>query len=234
MAKNTNLSKSTLIRSLQCQKSLYLYKNYYHLKDKVSAEQQKIFNRGHNIGRLAQDLFPNGKDVSPASPFQYNQSLKATKYLIEQPFHTLYEAAFRHDKVIVFLDILVLQNGEWHAFEVKSGRKISPTYILDASIQYYVISQSGLPLKDMSIIYVNKDYELKEGSPIDLEAYFIKQSILEEVQDNQEFVQRTILQAQSTLMDNIVPEIEVSDHCDQPYPCDFKGVCWQGKPLIKK
>ena len=64
----TLLSKSTFIRSLQCLKSLYLYKRAYHLQDTISAEQQAIFDRGHSVGRLAQNLFPGGVDVGWTHP----------------------------------------------------------------------------------------------------------------------------------------------------------------------
>jgi hypothetical protein len=40
------LSKSTFIRGLQCEKSLYLYKHNYNLRDGISSQLQAIFNQG--------------------------------------------------------------------------------------------------------------------------------------------------------------------------------------------
>ena len=54
------LSKSTFIRGLQCEKSLYLYKKHYKLKDSTSPSLQAIFDQGNQIGVLAQSLFPGG------------------------------------------------------------------------------------------------------------------------------------------------------------------------------
>ena len=59
------LSKSTFIRGLQCEKSLYLYKHQYRLKDPTPSSLQAVFDQGTNIGLLAQELFPNGSDASP-------------------------------------------------------------------------------------------------------------------------------------------------------------------------
>ena len=59
------LSKSTFIRGLQCEKSLYLYKHFFNLKDPVPAAQKAIFDQGTKIGLLAQQLFPRGVDASP-------------------------------------------------------------------------------------------------------------------------------------------------------------------------
>lgn len=64
MSKN-RLSKSTFIRGTQCEKSLYLYKHNYNLKDPTPSSLQALFDQGTNIGILAQELFPNGVGVSP-------------------------------------------------------------------------------------------------------------------------------------------------------------------------
>jgi hypothetical protein len=54
------LSKSTYIRGVQCIKSLYLYNNNPELRDPLSKEQQAIFARGIDVGKIAQNLFPGG------------------------------------------------------------------------------------------------------------------------------------------------------------------------------
>ena len=51
----------------------------------------------------------------------------------------------------------------WKAYEVKSSTKVSDTYINDAAIQYYAIVNSGIDLKDISIIYINNQY-VKQGA----------------------------------------------------------------------
>src|SRR5688572_23884237 len=107
MAKQHLLSKSTFIRSLQCQKSLYLYKNFPELRDTMSDEQQAIFDRGHNVGFLAQKLFPGGEDVGWKSPKQYKKSVKKTQELIEEGCRVIYEASFLWNDTLVALDILV-------------------------------------------------------------------------------------------------------------------------------
>lgn len=229
--KNTNLSKSTLIRSIQCQKSLYLYKNFYHLRDKVSRERMVRFNRGHDIGRLAQQLFPHGKDMSPKSPKQFQQSILATEYLISQDFSVLYEAAFKRSGIIIFLDILVNNNGKWYGYEVKGARKVTQTHLYDAAIQYYVMQRSKLELEDMFLIHVNPDYTEEEEFSIDVKDLFVEQSIKAEVLELQPYIEEVIEEAKNTLAQDDIPEIAVGPHCDVPYECDFKGVCWEGREV---
>jgi len=50
------LSKSTFLKGLQCEKALYLYKHHYNLKDKITPQQQAIFNQGNAVGELAQEV----------------------------------------------------------------------------------------------------------------------------------------------------------------------------------
>ncbi|MDZ7740732.1 MAG: hypothetical protein U5Q03_03020 [Bacteroidota bacterium] len=77
------LSKSTFIRGVQCLKSLYLNKKRPFLRDRLSAEQRAKFSRGHEVGLLAQELFPGGTDLKPKSPALYRKAVRATADLIE-------------------------------------------------------------------------------------------------------------------------------------------------------
>ena len=81
---NSRLSKSTFIRGLQCEKSLYLYKHHYRLKDPTPSSLQAVFDQGTNIGLLAQELFPNGVDFTPESHFKMIESVEKTLEFINK------------------------------------------------------------------------------------------------------------------------------------------------------
>ncbi len=70
------LSKSSFIKGLQCEKHLYLYKYHYNEMDEFSEMQKAIFQRGTNVGVLAQELFPNGTAGTEGSPPAYKKGLK--------------------------------------------------------------------------------------------------------------------------------------------------------------
>ena len=76
------ISKSTFIRGMQCEKSMYLDRRHPELRDEISEEQQAIFTRGTNIGILAQGLFPGGVNVQPDDHSQFKQAIEKTKQLI--------------------------------------------------------------------------------------------------------------------------------------------------------
>ena len=223
--KKNTLSKSTLIRSIQCSKSLYLYKNNYSLRDKPNTVQQQRFDRGHRVGKLAHRLFPNGKDCSPPNPFSYDESIAATKLLVQQHFPVIYEAAFKYNGILAALDMLEYKDGKWYSYEVKSSFRISNTYLLDAAIQYYIITKSGLPLEDFSIVTIDNEYVMKDE--LDVQSYFKKTSVLQEIQERIPYVEKCIDDAIAILDGSSVPEINIGQQCTKPYPCDFQGHCWK-------
>ena len=91
--------------------------------------------------------------------FNYYKSVALTKELINKGYDTIYEAAFQFEQVLSVIDILVKKSGKWFAYEVKSSTVISETYLKDAALQFFVITNSGLKLKDFSIIYLQQKLE---------------------------------------------------------------------------
>lgn len=222
------LSKSTFLRGLQCTKSLYLYKNFIQLRDPVSAEQQSIFSRGSNVGILAQQLFPGGTDATPVRRSDNLAAVARTQELIAAGAEIIYEAAFQHEQVLAILDILIRKEGKWYGFEVKSSTRITNTYLLDASLQYWVISNSGLPLADISIITVNNQY-VKSGE-LDLKGLFSFRSVKKEALQGQQMIASRIAELKKVALDPQMPDVKIAEQCFSPYTCDFTGNCWKNVP----
>lgn len=226
------ISKSTFIRGAQCIKSLYLNKKRPFLRDRLSPQQLARFRRGTKLGIIAQELFPGGINVRPGSYHQYEKKLLETQNIITTQSHNvIYEAGFQYDRLLVFLDVLVNQPNGWIGYEVKSSQKISDTFLLDAAFQYYVITNSGLPLVDFYIIYINKEYQF-DGT-LNLEKLFIKESVLDRILPLQSFIEEKVKEEKSALQLQKSPPIEIGEHCTKPYPCDFIGHCWKNVPKEK-
>lgn len=219
------LSKSTYVRSLQCQKSLYLYKNFYKERDQTPVNRQLLFNRGHRVGELAHKLFPGGIDVSPPNHFKWAQAAKQTNELIKKGQQIIYEAAFIFEGILVAIDLLVKSESGWSAYEVKSNLEIKQVHIRDASLQYYVITGCGLHLNDFSIVHINRDF-VKDG-PIDVNKFFTISSVHSHCLKEQKVVKENIKLAKQTIALKEIPKIDVGIHCHKPYPCDFYSTCWK-------
>ena len=222
------LSKSTYLRGLKCEKSLWLYKNRYKLKDKITPQQEAIFSQGTNVGILAQDLFPGGVDASTENYWEIEKGIANTQNMIEQGVTVIYEAAFQFDGVYAALDILVKDTKGWKAYEVKSSTSVSETYIDDAAIQYYILTNAGIDLKDISIVYINNQY-VKNGD-LDINELFSIESVLAEITNPLAKIPNQILQFKEVLAKDSEPKVDIGEHCLNPYECDFMGTCWKHIP----
>lgn len=223
------LSKSTFIRGTQCLKSLYLYKNRYFLRDRLSPEQRAKFQRGTDVGVFAQNLFPGGINCQPKSPSQYRKSVEKTGEIIQSnASEVIYEAAFQYDRVLILLDILAKQDGKWFAYEVKSSLKISETYLKDAALQYYIMTNSGVEIEKFFLVHINPDYLFEDTLKIDELFKFV--DVTSEARQRQDFVKQHIELGKEALRLKKSPPISIGLHCNNPYPCDFIGHCWKHIP----
>ncbi|MHB8260054.1 MAG: DUF2779 domain-containing protein [Bacteroidia bacterium] len=222
------LSKTSFLKSVQCTKAFFLYKYHYQLKDPLPKEKQAVFNRGHQVGELAQSLFPDGIDVSPTHVSKFADSVKRTKELILQGQKVIYEAAFVFDSVLIALDILVNKDGLWYAYEVKSSLKITPVYVMDAALQYYVLINSLPNLKDFYLVTINADYILEDE--FDVHTFFKFKSVKADAEKNLEFIKYHINAAKEVYANNQLPQVAIGEKCFTPYQCDFYGTCWKHIP----
>jgi len=223
------LSKSTFIRGVQCLKSLYLYKNRYFLRDKLSPGQLAKFKRGTDVGIFAQNLFPGGIDCKPKSPSQYRMSVEKTAAILAgNTDGVIYEAAFQYNRVLILLDILVKENGKWNAYEVKSSLNISETYLMDSALQYYVLTNSDVEIIKFFLVHINPDYTFRDT--LNIAELFNFVDVTDEAKKRQSYVGQQIEDEKQTLALKKSPPIEVGNHCNNPYPCDFIGHCWKHIP----
>ena len=113
--------------------------------------------RGHDVGKLARDLFPGGADSSPLEQ-DYAGAVKRTSELIESGAKVIYEAAFMYDGILCLADILVKGRGGWKLYEVKSSTGLKDVYLPDAASSTMLSPAAGLKLTDVSIVYLNNQY----------------------------------------------------------------------------
>jgi hypothetical protein len=222
------LSKSTFLYGAQCLKRLYFHKFRRDLIPEISDEQQAIFDTGSSVGELARELFPGGIDASPPSPYEYQRSVKLTNQLIDSGKRILYEAAFQHDGVLAAIDILVKRNGKWKAYEVKSSTSVKDVNLIDAALQYHVITQSGIDLSDIFIVHINNEYTL--GPELVKEEFFRIESVKDSCIELQGHIKEKINELKTLIRKKEQPEVDIGPHCSTPYECSFIEHCWKHIP----
>ena len=116
----------------------------------------------------------------------------------------------------------------WKAYEVKSSTKVSETYINDAAIQYYAITNSGIYLKDISIVHINNQYT-KDGE-LDIHQLFTIESVYDQVLEFIPRISNEVRRLKNVIESPESPQKDIGPHCSDPYDCDFKGTCWKHIP----
>ncbi len=223
---STYLSKSLFIRGLQCHKSLYLHKYHPELKDEISEEQEAKFQAGINVGIYAQKLFPGGEEILWDDNSLSNQ-IKRTKAEIENGAQVIYEAAFSYDNVFVKIDILRKTEIGWEIYEVKGSTGVKDVYYDDVAIQYYVLKGSGLKISKAFLVHINNLY-VRQGE-IEVDKLFAVQDLSNDVIEKQTSIKNEIEEMRRMLKSQ-EPDIDIGEHCTDPYDCDFCGYCWQHIP----
>lgn len=223
------LSKSTYIKGEQCIKALYLFKNRPFLRDKLSLEKIAKFRRGTNVGILAQQLFPDGINMTPKSPALFDKMVEETMKNINNPdINVMYEAVFQYDDTLIMLDIIVRDGDKWRAIEVKSSMKLSQTYYKDAALQYYVLKGAGVPISDFQLMYINADY-VRNGD-LDLSQLFVTQSVKDYIEQYQNIIAQNIKDFKEAIRQPHSPKVSIGKQCEIPYRCEFHGHCWKNVP----
>jgi hypothetical protein len=219
------LSKSRFVSGVQCAKKLFLELNRKDLKPPITASQQAIFDQGHVIGKMAQERYPNGIDLTSQTHYDYADAIDNTIIEMQKKTSTLYEPAFYYDEVLSVLDILEHDaNGDIHAIEVKSSGSVSDYYITDASLQYWVMNHAGHAPKRFSLLHINSSY-VKNGA-INLDDFFTLTDITDLVIQKQAWVTEHIEELKQTLQPRLEPIKDIGKHCNNPFVCDFKTYCW--------
>lgn len=228
---NLNLSKSQYLRGIQCEKSLWLYKYKRELQDLPNDSQLARFKGGVEVGALALKLF-DCKDKIDFETSDFAQKIAQTDSLLKNGAKSIAEATFAHNGILVMIDILQITKRGLIINEVKSSTSIKPVHIDDLAIQYFVLSnavrQIGLQVIGANLVHINREYE--RSGDLELEKLFCKIDCFESVLAKQSEVEQNLMRFEQILTSANPPKIPIDLHCDNPYECDFKGVCFGAIP----
>jgi len=212
------------MKGLQCPKALWLFKNRKDLETEPDQRRQNLFDTGHRVGNLAQQLFPGGIEVAYRAS-DYQGMIDETTRLTQSE-NVIYEGSFSTDGVFVRADILVKNGDAWDIYEVKATASTKAVHKPDVAIQWYVINQH-IPLNKAYLVHLNTSY-VRFGE-LDIQGLFTIDDVTEAVQTELAVIEDN-LNSLKTVLEGGEPEILIGTHCNNPYECDFRTYCWRDVP----
>ena len=224
------LSKSRFLAGIQCPLRLWYQCYQPDLASEVSPAQQAIFDMGHEVGKTATRLHPQGILIEE-DHLHHFQAVESTRKAMEDMFRpALFEGAFVHDGVRIRVDILERSAwGKWNLIEVKSSASVKEIHLPDVAVQYHVLRGLGVGVEKAGILHLNNQY-VYDGKDLDLGQLFLFSDLTERVLGQQEEVLRRVNQLKEVLAADSPPMIQPSRHCLRPYPCEFWDHCTEGMP----
>jgi hypothetical protein len=220
------LSKSKYLVGLQCPKALWIHYNDKALIPPPDPGTAARFDQGHEVGLLAQKLFPQGLHIGYTDDF--DGAIRVTRKALRKK-RPVFEAAFSSGRCFSRADILdPVGNNHWDIVEVKSSTEVKSVFLHDLAFQRYVCERAGLAIRNCYLMHVNSSY-VRLGT-IDPAAFFSKIDVTAEVAKLLPNVRSKAQNMMQVLDSQKCPDIPISPHCDDPYECALKPVCWSFLP----
>jgi len=217
------LSKSRLISAWQCAKRVHLEKHHPEL-GVITPQVRSLWATGHQIGAVAQQLYGTPESVEIEFDRRIGLMLAKTRDLIGGGADfPIFEATFRHEGVLVRVDVLMPEAAGWRMIEVKASTSVKDYHVLDCAIQDWVLRSSGIAVTGVSLAHVNNRFVYPGNG--DYDGLLVEHDLTDEVRALEPSVLELVARARDAVT-GPRPDINVGAHCSSPYDCPFMAFCW--------
>ncbi|MBN2793207.1 MAG: DUF2779 domain-containing protein, partial [Desulfuromonadales bacterium] len=221
------LSKTLILKGLQCPKALWLTRHPPAFEFPPQPELEAKFRAGSEVGQLAQQLVPAGIEV-PYEGLSIPAQIARTRELIDSGAVVIYEASFSFSAIFVKVDILVREGDAWQIHEVKMGTSVKEVNLDDVAVQQYVLNGCGLKVSRSFLVHIDNSYVRQGG--IEVEKLFHSEDISARVAARQQSMPEIVMELREMLKQHNEPDIDIGPWCTDPYECDFIPWCWRHIP----
>jgi CRISPR/Cas system-associated exonuclease Cas4 (RecB family) len=216
-------SKSRLIGAWQCQKMLYLARYQSDLAGPDPDKQAKM-ELGRSVGEIAKKKWRTADSVEVPYNEDATVMLAKTRELLDAGVSApIFESTFAHDGVLIRADVMIPTPDGWEVIEVKSAKSVKEHYKFDCAIQLWVMRGAGLTVNSISVGYIDGGFVY--GGDGNYSGLLTTEDVTEEAEALQGAVESLVARSRETLAGEM-PEVPVSSHCEEPYKCEFRQVCW--------
>ena len=217
------LSKTKYLSGLQCPKLLWMH---YHARERIpefDAATQARFDQGHEVGRLAQQLFPGGIEIVWSKGLR--QTVKDSLALLPQR-KPLYEASFVFGDIYARADILnPAPGGKWDIVEVKSSTEVKDVHLADLAVQRYCYQGAGIPIRRCYLMHIDSAY-VRRGA-VEPAGLLIAENVTRKLRAFSKGIESRIDEMLATIAVTECPAADIGPQCSDPYECPLIGLCWE-------
>lgn len=223
VVRNPYLSKSKLIAAWQCPKRLHLEKHHPELGE-ISAKTESLWETGYRVGEISQQLYGTPGSVEIEFDKRVPLMLNQTRQLIDSGADfPIFEATFRHEGILVRVDVLIPDGDGWRAIEVKASTSVKDYHVLDCAIQDWVMRHVGLNVTTISLAHINNQFVYPGDGQY--QGLLAEHDLTDEVRT----LEPTVIDLIATARDAVtgpLPDVHVGGQCSKPYECQFISHCW--------
>ena len=220
-----NLDKTNIKDGAQCIKKLW-----YNLHEPIKIRDNAEFHKGKRFGLIVRKNYGDGLDLS--DNFKIKEVVNKTEEALKsKSTNVIYEGAFIFKKTLVRTDVLIKNKDGWDLLEAKATTNIEEKkgvlkkeYLLDMSIQTFILKKCGINLKNIKLIYMNKEFVYNgDNKYSDL---IVEEIVTDEISLKEKEVPNHIKMLEP-LIDNKTknPYIEMGPHCKKPHKCNYESNC---------
>ena len=224
------LSKSKYCSFVQCPKNLWL-KTYRPDLETSDASLDSRLESGNEIGDLAMQLFGDFVEVTSYKEdgrLDLSAMIDKTSDLIGKGQSVICEASFSYDGNYCAVDILKKEENGYAIYEVKSSTHASRIYAVDIAYQKYVLEHCGVKVTGTYLVCINADYVF--DGRLRLNEFFQIVDVSAAVEEEFVQVEENVLSAKDVMRRASAPDCDLSESCQDPYPCAFWEYCSEHLP----
>ena len=206
---------------LQCEKRLWLEVHQPDAKI-VSDNTQWLFDSGNAVNDVARALHQGGHLIELVD-WNFADAIEETKRrLNDAPQAPLFEGTFVHDGVLIMADILQRDEDGYRLIEVKSSSSVKDPYYADCAVQAWVLEGAGLTIHKVELAHINTSFVYRgAGNYHGLLHY---ENLTDAIAEHKREVPNHVSRFKKVLAGE-QPNIEIGDHCHDPYDCPFIDHC---------
>ena len=171
----------------------------------VDANQQAMFDAGHDFEQYAEALFEDGVTLGFNSYDEYLSLPPRTQEALNSEAPTIFQGRIEAQNCTFIFDILHrVSEDEFDLYEIKSSTKVKEDHYYDLAFQFHVAQLAGLKIRSIYVIHVNNNY-VRSGE-VKPKAITVTEEVSGRVRSLQDETEQNIAAAWDVIRQSTMPD----------------------------